>query len=73
MLVLSRNQGQSVSIGPDIIVTILPWIDASGHDREVPTHVRIAIEAPPSLNISRIDEHIRDRKGWQAEQKHEGK
>ena len=44
MLVLSRQVGQSVRVGTDIVVTVV---------RISPNAVRLGIEAPKELNIAR--------------------
>lgn len=46
MLVLSRKIGERIKIGDDIYVTVV------GHRYG---QVRIGIEAPPSVDISRLD------------------
>lgn len=45
MLVLTRQPGESIHIGPDIVVTVIEvW----------PTGIRISIEAPPSEPVQPI-------------------
>lgn len=44
MLVLSRKQGQTIQIGPDIAVTVVK-LNSGG--------VRLGIEAPPELAVVR--------------------
>jgi len=51
MLVLTRNQGQSILIGGDIKLTV---VSAKGGQ------VRIGIEAPPELTILREEVSKRD-------------
>lgn len=50
MLVLTRREGESVCIGPDVRVTVVAL--ASGK-------VRIAIEAPPELAVHREEVYER--------------
>lgn len=46
MLVLSRKQGESLRIGPDVIVKIV---------RIGPNAVRIGIDAPKDVNVVRTE------------------
>jgi carbon storage regulator len=60
MLVLSRNVGEKIHIGNDVVVTLL----AVGRH-----HVRLGIAAPPDVPIHRaeIREHYADFKTAPAE------
>ncbi len=48
MLVLSRRYGEKIVIGEDIVVTILEIS---------PSRVRLGIDAPKDVNISRLENH----------------
>ncbi|MDY0165826.1 MAG: carbon storage regulator [Thermoguttaceae bacterium] len=50
MLVLSRRAQESICIGPDIVVTVA----------EIrPRSVRLAISAPPTTSVHRLEVHSR--------------
>jgi len=46
MLILTRRRGESIRLGDDIVVTVTALS---------PTQVRLGIEAPRSVRVSRID------------------
>lgn len=52
MLVLSRQTGQSIHIGDDIVITI---VSCKG------THVRVGIAAPQQLSVDRDEVYQRKR------------
>lgn len=52
MLVLSRQTGQSIHIGEDIVITI---VSCKG------THVRVGISAPQQLSVDRNEVYQRKR------------
>ena len=44
MLVLSRKPGETISVGPDVVITILS---------STPSRTKIGVEAPPDVRIQR--------------------
>ena len=45
-VILTRNQGQSIQIGPDIFITVLPNVHQG---------TRLRVQAPRDVPITRID------------------